>query len=264
MSGVPPATRGGRAAGRGLRRLAPWLGGVAVLAAAWQGSLAAGLITPELLPPPREVLKTAASLVGRHDFLAQVGVTMGEVAVAFLIAVPLGIALAFAVSESRYWSAVIKPIVFLIFSIPKTIFLPVFILGFGINFSQKVGFGVFSTIFIVVISAFAALESVKSEHVRVARAYGATPRQFAWRVYMPSMAPILLEAVRIAMIFNLTGILLAEMYGARAGLGQLIANWGENFMLKELLAGILLISVAAILFNEAVRWFEARCEHWRT
>ena len=78
------------------------------------------------------------------------------------------------------------------------------------------------------------------------------------------MAPILLEAVRLAMIFNLTGILLAEMYASRAGLGQLIANWGENFMLKELLAGILLISAAAILFNEAVRWFEQRCEHWRT
>jgi ABC-type nitrate/sulfonate/bicarbonate transport system permease component len=78
------------------------------------------------------------------------------------------------------------------------------------------------------------------------------------------MAPVLLEAVRIAMIFNLTGILLAEMYASRAGLGQLIASWGENYMLKELLAGILLIAAAAILFNEAVRWFEARCEHWRS
>ena len=101
------------------------------------------------------------------------------------------------------------------------------------------------------------------DHVRVARAYGATPVQIASRVYLPSMLPILLEAVRLAMIFNLTGILLAEMYASRAGLGQLIASWGENFQLKELLAGILLISVAAILFNETVRWFESRCEHWR-
>jgi ABC-type nitrate/sulfonate/bicarbonate transport system permease component len=97
----------------------------------------------------------------------------------------------------------------------------------------------------------------------VARAYGATTSQIAWRVYLPSMAPILLEAVRLAMIFNLTGILLAEMYASRAGLGQLISTWGENFMLRELLAGILLISGAAILFNEIVRGFEARLEHWR-
>ncbi|WP_407525903.1 ABC transporter permease [Methylobacterium oryzisoli] len=253
-----------RSAARRLGGLLPWIGLVGAVAAAWQASLWSGVMTPDLLPPIGEVLATAVSLLGRPAFLASVGVTVAEVLVAFVIAVPLGVALGFAISESRYWSAILKPIVFLIFSIPKTIFLPMFILAFGINFGQKVGFGVFSTIFIVLISSFSALDSVKSDHVRVARAYGASPWQIAWRVYMPAMAPILLEAVRLAMIFNLTGILLAEMYASRAGLGQLIASWGENYMLKELLAGILLIAAAAILFNEAVRWFEARCEHWRS
>jgi ABC-type nitrate/sulfonate/bicarbonate transport system permease component len=116
----------------------------------------------------------------------------------------------------------------------------------------------------VIISAFSALDSVKSDYVTVAQAYGATRAQIAWRIYLPAMAPILLEAARLAMMFNLTGLLLAEMYGARAGVGQLIASWGENFMLKELLAGILLIAIAAILFNEAVRWLEQKCEHWRS
>ncbi|MET7246252.1 ABC transporter permease subunit [Methylobacterium sp. EM32] len=244
--------------------LLPWIGLVGLVAAAWQASLSLGVMTPDLLPPIGEVLATAFALMGRPAFLASVGVTVAEVLVAFVIAVPLGIGLGFAIAESRYWSAVLKPVIFLVFSIPKTIFLPMFILAFGINFGQKVGFGVFSTIFIVLISSFTALESVKSEHVRVARAYAATRWQIVRRVYMPAMMPILLEAVRIAMIFNLTGILLAEMYASRAGLGQLIASWGENYMLKELLAGILIVAAAAILFNEAVRWFEARCEHWRS
>lgn len=244
--------------------LVTWAVALAVLFGTWQATLALGLMQPELLPPVGDVLATAFDLVRRPSFLGHVGVTLAEISVAFVIAVPLGVLVGIAISESPYWSQVLKPIVFLIFSIPKTIFLPMFILAFGITFGQKVGFGVFSTIFIVLISSFSALESIKSDHVRVARAYGATRSQIAWRVYLPSMAPILLEAVRLAMIFNLTGILLAEMYASRAGLGQLIANWGENFMLKELLAGILLISTAAILFNEAVRWFERKCEHWRT
>lgn len=241
-----------------------WVAALALLAVVWQASLGLGLLAPELLPPIGEVLATAADLLVSTSFLRHAGVTMAEVALAFVIAVPAGIALGFAIAESRYWGEVLKPVVFLIFSIPKTVFLPMFILAFGITFAQKIAFGVFSTVFIVLISSFAALDAVKSDHVRVARAYGATTLQIAVRVYLPAMAPILLEAVRIAMIFNLTGVLLAEMYASRAGLGQLIANWGENFMLKELLAGILLISGLAVLFNEAVRWFEARCEHWRT
>jgi len=264
MAEATVASRAGKPAKSGGGGLVVWVAALGALFGIWQGALALGLMQPELLPPVADVLATAFDLVRRPSFLGHVGVTMAEVMVAFVIAVPLGILAGTAISESPYWSQVLKPIVFLIFSIPKTIFLPMFILAFGINFGQKVCFGVFSTIFIVLISSFSALESIKSDHVRVARAYGATRSQIAWRVYLPSMAPILLEAVRLAMIFNLTGILLAEMYASRAGLGQLIANWGENFMLKELLAGILLISAAAILFNEAVRWFEQKCEHWRT
>ncbi len=247
-----------------MRGLLAWAAAAALLAAVWQATLWSGLLPPELLPPLGEVLAAAGRLAASGTFLMHAGVTLAEVMLAFVIAVPLGLAIGFAIAESPYWSAVLKPIVFLVFSIPKTVFLPMFILAFGITFAQKVAFGVFSTVFIVLISSFAALDAVKTDQVRVARAYGATPLQIALRVYLPAMAPILLEAVRIAMIFNLTGVLLAEMYASRAGLGQLVANWGENFMLKELLAGILLISVAAILFNEAVRWFEARCEHWRT
>ncbi|MFC7556669.1 ABC transporter permease subunit [Pseudoroseomonas wenyumeiae] len=260
MSAAPPIPSH---AGRRARGLLPWALVLAVLCVAWQGALVTGLMAPELLPPLGEVVTTAVELLTRPSVMAHAGTTLAEVAVAFVIAVPLGLLLGIAIAESRYWSAVLKPVIFLVFSIPKTIFLPMFILAFGINFAQKVGFGVFSTIFIVLISAFSALDSVKAEHLRVARIYGATPRQVAWRVYLPSMAPVLLEAVRLAMMFNLTGILLAEMYAARSGLGQLVSNWGENFMLRELLAGILIISTAAILFNEAVRWLETRCEHWR-
>jgi NitT/TauT family transport system permease protein len=31
-----------------------------------------------------------------------------------------------------------------------------------------------------------------------------------------------------------------------------------------LLAGVVLISVIAVIFNELVRWVETRCSHWRT
>jgi NitT/TauT family transport system permease protein len=247
-----------------MERLGIWTLGLVLLFGTWQAALSGNLLTPELLPPIGDVLGAALKLLTQPTFLMNVGVTAGEVAVAFLIGMPLGLGLGLAIAESDYWSRVLKPPIFFVFSIPKTIFLPMFILAFGITFTQKVSFGVFSTLFIVIISAFSALDSVKSDYVTVAEAYGATRAQIAWRIYLPAMAPILLEAARLAMMFNLTGLLLAEMYGARAGIGQLIASWGENFMLKELLAGILLIAVAAILFNEAVRWLEQKCEHWRS
>ena len=139
-----------------------------------------------------------------------------------------------------------------------------FILVFGIGFQQKVAYAAFSASFIVLMSAIAAVQSVKSEHVLVARSYGATRAQILLRVYLPSMLPILLETLRIAMIFTFTGVMVAEMYASRTGIGHYIANWGENFQMPQLFAGVLILAMVAVLFNEAVRFVEVRCSKWRT
>lgn len=236
---------------------------VAAFVALWQVAPAAGLIDPRLLPPPSDVVAMLVRLLGEADFRVHIATTLSETAVAFLIAVPAGFLLSVLIGESPYLSAVFKPLVFFIFSIPKSIFLPLFIFGFGITFQQKVAFGVFSTIFIVMMLSFAALESVRSDLIRVARSYGATRSQMIVRVYLPCMTPVLLEAIRVAMIFNFTGVLLAEMYASRRGLGNVIEQWGQGFQLDRLLATIVLVAAIAIVFNEAIRALETRSEHWR-
>ena len=75
------------------------------------------------------------------------------------------------------------------------------------------------------------------------------------------MMPILLETLRISMIFNFTGVMIAEMYASRTGIGHLIANWGENFQMPQLFAGVIMLAVVAILFNETVRYPGGSMQH---
>jgi len=231
---------------------------------AWETLSRAEIVNPRLLPSASDTLAMLAELLRRASVRNDLVVTAGEVATAFVLAVPIGALIGFLIAEHRYFAEVVKPLLFFAFSIPKSIFLPMFILVFGVGFAQKVGFGLFSTIFIVILSTTAAVESVKAEHLMVARSYGATPAQTAFRVYLPSMLPVLLEALRISMIFNLTGVILAEMYASRDGIGHQIASWGENFQMRQLLAGVLMVAAIAIAFNEIVRSVETRCSHWRT
>ena len=237
---------------------------VVAIFALWEILSRTGLVNPRLLPSASDTLSTLADLLQRGSVRSDLLVTATEVLVAFAIAVPLGCLIGYLIAEYRYFAEVMKPLLFFAFSIPKSIFLPMFILVFGVGFAEKVGFGFFSTIFIVIMSTTTAVESVKVEYLTVARSYGATSAQTAFRVYLPSMLPVLLEALRISMIFNLTGIILAEMYASRDGIGHQIATLGENFQMKQLLAGVVMIAVIAVTFNELVRWVETRCSHWRT
>jgi NitT/TauT family transport system permease protein len=237
---------------------------VLAIFALWEMLSRSGIVNPRLLPSASDTLSTLGDLLQRASVRNDLAVTAREVLTAFALAVPVGALIGYLIAENRYFADVMKPLLFFAFSIPKSIFLPMFILVFGVGFAQKVGFGFFSTIFIVIMSTTTAVESVKVEHLKVARSYGATPAQTAFRVYLPSMLPVLLEALRISMIFNLTGVILAEMYASRDGIGHQIASWGENFQMKQLLAGVVMIAVIAMTFNELVRWVETRCSHWRT
>jgi NitT/TauT family transport system permease protein len=237
---------------------------LAAVLALWEVLPRSGIVNPMLLPPLSDVLRALGQIFVRGDVHEAMGVTAAEVVVAFMIAVPLGAALGVLSAENAYFGDIFRPMLFYVFSVPKSIFLPMFILAFGIGFPQKVAYATFSTVFIVIMSASAAVESVKSEHLLVAQSYGATRAQILRRVYLPSMLPILLEALRISMIFNFTGVMIAEMYASRLGIGRLIADWGENFEMTKLFAGVILLAAAAMVFNEMIRSLEARCSTWRT
>ena len=237
---------------------------LALVLGIWELLPRIGAVHPLLLPPLSEVLVMLADIIARPVTHEAVAITAMEVVVAFIIAVPLGAAAGILIAENEYVGEIFKPMLFYVFSIPKSIFLPMFILVFGIGFPQKVAYAAFTTAFVVLMSATAAVESVRSEHIMVARSYGATRTQILLRVYVPSMLPILLETIRISMIFNFTGVMIAEMYASRTGIGHLISNWGENFQMPQLFAGVIVLATVAILFNEAVRVLEVRCSTWRT
>ena len=213
---------------------------------------------PNLLPPFMQVLALLWQFLQDPSFLADLAVTTGEVAVAFLIAAPLAVSTGFLLGDRVHLAQAFNPVVHFILAVPQSIFLPVFILAFGIGFLEKVLFGITHAYFVIVINSFAAVRSISPRLVSAARVFGATRMQIYTRIYLPAMLPLVLTGLRLGMIFCIIGVLLAEMYASRRGIGRLIFSWGEAYQVPDLLAGILLISVLTIAVNETMRMAELR------
>ena len=238
--------------------------GALALFVLWEALVRLGRLDPSLAPAPTSILAALGVLLGRPEVLASLGVTAWEVLAAFLIAVPVGLGLGFLLAEVPLLGALFRPLVNFLFGVPKSIFLPVFILLFGVSIPQKIAFGVFTTIFVLIVGGIAAVQSVPRELVTVSRVYGAGPWQTVREIYLPAMAPILLESARLGMVFNITAVLLCEIYGARDGIGYRIAAWGENLQMPQLYAALVIVAAAAVAVNEALRLIEARLGFWRT
>jgi len=229
----------------------------------WEALVRAGRIDASLAPAPSAIVESLIRLAGRPEVRASLGVTAWEVLAAFLVALPLGLLLGFPLAEVPLLGSLFRPLVNFLFGVPKSIFLPVFILVFGVSIPQKIAFGVFTTVFVLIIGAIAAVQSVPRELITVSRVYGASRGQIIREIYLPAMAPILLESARLGMVFNITAVLLCEIYGARDGIGYRIAAWGENLQMPQLYAALVIVAAAAVAVNEALRAVENRLGAWR-
>jgi NitT/TauT family transport system permease protein len=229
----------------------------------WEALVRAGRIDASLAPAPSTIVQSLIRLAGRPEVRASLGVTAREVLAAFLVALPLGLLLGFLLAEVPLLGSLFRPLVNFLFGVPKSIFLPVFILVFGVSIPQKIAFGVFTTVFVLIVGGIAAVQSVPPELITVSRVYGASRGQIIREIYLPAMAPILLESARLAMVFNITAVLLCEIYGARDGIGYRIAAWGENLQMPQLYAALVIVATAAVAVNEALRAVEMRLGAWR-
>ena len=237
--------------------------GVLGLLGLWEAMVRLGRLDATLAPAPTTILESLIRLGQRPEVLTSLGVTAGEVMAAFLVAVPVGLFIGFTLAEVPFLGALLRPLVNFLFGVPKSIFLPVFILVFGVSIPQKIAFGVFTTVFVMIMGGIAAVQSVPRELVTVSRVYGAGRLQIVREIYLPAMAPILLESIRLGMVFNITAVLLCEIYGARDGIGYRIAAWGENLQMPQLYAALTIVAAAAVTVNEGLRLLEARLCSWR-
>jgi ABC-type nitrate/sulfonate/bicarbonate transport system permease component len=230
---------------------------------AWEYGDAVGLFDPKILPPPSQVAVALKALLQSSSFLADAADTIVRVIAAFVIGAPIALAVGFLMGENLGVGRSLSPLFNLVLAVPQSIFLPIFVLVFGLGFTEKLVFGITHVFFVVAVNAMAAVREVPHGQVVLARSFGASRLRIYRSIYGPAMAPQIMTGLRLGIIFDIIGILLAEMYASRSGLGVLLLRWGESYTVDKLMAATVLISVVTILINELMRVFEHRVGRWR-
>ena len=240
------------------------LGVLVVAVGLWELVVRTGLVSSRLLAPPSDAARALGTILADPNVQASLATTVGELALAIVFAVPTGLVLGFVAAEQPWADRLLTPLLYLGTAVPKSLFLPLFILALGIGINQKVVFGVVQAFFVVGVATLVAVRGIPVGLTHLGRSLKASPRQMYWHIYLPYMLPVIVQGVRIGIIYAATGILFAEMYAARGGLGRLINLWGSSYDLPKMLAGTLLAAVGAIAINSALRLCEDRLGRWRT
>lgn len=236
-----------------------WLG----LLGAWELAPRAGLVSPLILPPFSGVAWRAAELLALPATLQAFGITFGLAALGFTIALAGGVGLGLVVGGNRFLEAVADPFVATLYSTPKSMFLPIFILVLGFGHLTEMLFSVLYGFFPIFLTTVAGIRQVKRGLVIKARSLGASPRQVYTKVILPSIVPTVFNGIRIGLNFTLLGVVLVEMIAPQTGIGTLMLIARDTLNARDLMAYILLTALAAILLNRRLLRVEDRLSRWR-
>ncbi len=227
----------------------------------WQ--VFAWLINHPILPSPLTVffvfwrdLINGALL---SHFMVSLWRVLAGTALAILTASPAGLAL----GQSKRFDRLFAPLIYLLYPIPKVVFVPIILLFFGIGDTSKI-FIIFIILFfqiLVLVRDQAA--NLRPELIQSVRSLGAGRRALFRFVYLPASLPAILTALRQSVGTAVAVLYIAELFATTRGLGYYIYFQGSTLLnYPAMYAGVMAMSFLGLGMYFSVDWLERRICPW--
>jgi NitT/TauT family transport system permease protein len=217
---------------------------------------------PLFLAAPTQIMQAIYSLTLSGEMERHVAVSAVEFAIGYLIAAALGIATGFGMANYPTFKRAMQPWISGLYATPTIALAPLFILWLGIGIWSKVLVVIFLVLFPVTINTEAGLRTTSERLIEMLRSFGASSRQIFFKVSLPSALPFILAGLKLGIGRGLIGVVVAELFGSRMGLGRLISQSADAFNMPELFAGVIVLAVAGIAMTAGFGWVERRLVPW--
>jgi ABC-type nitrate/sulfonate/bicarbonate transport system permease component len=243
------------------------LGAVAAFLALW--SLVSGavvvwrLFNPIFLPGPWLVLGNVLDMAARGSLWIHLAATLERVALGFATGAALGVVLGLTAGQFRPIRNVVEPLVELLRPIPPLAMLPMFIVWVGIGETSKIGFITYATFFPIFLTTVNGVRQIDPLLLRAARSLGARGVGLFTRVILPAALPDILIGLRLGVALAFFVIVISEFIGAEHGLGYLINDGRNFFLVPQMLGAAVVLGLLGYASNGLVRLLERRLTRWQ-
>lgn len=259
-SALAPTATKGKLGTRGLQLLS-WLAPIA-LVVIWEWLAQAGWLSPQVLPAPSKVIRTAFKLATTGTLLNDLGVSLLRAAVGFVIGTAVGGGLGILVGFSRIAEALIDRSVQMIRAIPFLAALPLVIVWLGVGETQKVFLVALGVTFPIYINTVLGIRQVDPKLLELGRVQGLSSLQLIRRIILPGALPSILTGVRYALATAWLALVVAETIGAQSGIGFLAMDAREFLRTDVIVLTIVIYALIGVAADGIARFLERRLLAW--
>lgn len=195
-----------------------------------------------VIPKPTEVYLNFNNLYGEKLYL-HVLVSLYRIAAGLSISLVIGTIIGLLMAYSKAWNKILNPLVYLTYPLPKTAFLPVIMLIFGLGDFSKIILIVLILVFQIIVVVRDSILNIPSETYSPIRSLGASWPQILKHVTLPAILPGLLTSLRVSIGTALSILFFTEAYGTQYGIGYYILDAWTRIDYIGMYAGIIVMGL---------------------
>lgn len=232
-----------------------------VVVLVWQ--VVSMIVNLPILPAPLLVASVFVQEL-RHGLLYHFAFSLWRVfigmALSVLVAAPVGLAIGGSKSLNRLFS----PLIYLLYPIPKVVFVPVVILFLGIGDIAKIAIMFLILFFQIVVLVRDQAAGLAPQLIQSLRSLGAGRRALFRFVYLPASLPAILTALRQSIGTAVAVLYITELSATKYGLGYYIYYNGSTLLdYPAMYAGVLAMSLLGLGMYFSVDWLEQKWCKWK-
>ena len=182
---------------------------------------------------------------------------------AFAIGTALGLGTGLWLALSPLAAAIFDPYIKAMNAMPRVILAPIFAVWFGLGVASKVALGVTLVFFVVFFNVYQGVKEVSPVILANARMLGASRRQLLRHVYLPSATSWVFSSLHTSVGLAFVGAVVGEYLGSSQGVGYLILQAEGSFDINTVMAGILVLTVFALVLDALVGRVEKSLMKWQ-
>ncbi|OYU92141.1 MAG: ABC transporter permease [Bradyrhizobiaceae bacterium PARB1] len=238
-----------------------WIAPVLLLIV-WEALAQVGWLSPQVLPAPSKVLRTAWKLTLSGALLTDLGVSLLRAAAGFVIGGSIGFILGTLVGFSRIAEALIDRSVQMIRAIPFLAVVPLVIVWFGVGEGQKIFLVSLGVAFPIYINTTLGIRQIDPKLLELGRVQGLSTWQLIRRIILPGALPSILTGVRYSLATAWLALVVAETVGAQSGLGFLAMDAREFLRTDVIVLTIVIYALIGVAADSIARLLERRLLAW--
>ena len=227
----------------------------------WQ--LAAMIVKMPILPSPLTVcmvfFKEMQNGLYIHFAVSLWRVTAGML-LSVLVAAPAGL----LIGGSKSLNRLLSPIIYLLYPIPKVVFVPVIILFLGIGDTSKIIIMFLILFFQIIVLVRDQASGIAPQLLQSLQSLGAGRRALFRFVYLPASLPAILTALRQSIGTAVAVLYITELSATKYGLGYYIYYKGSTLLdYPSMYAGVIAMSLLGLGMYFTVDWLERKWCPWK-